>query len=76
MTSRHRAREFRRFLDLIEQNVPDELAVHVVDSISTHRTAEFQRWLQRQSRVPSPFTPTCSSWIDLIERWFAERTTR
>ena len=55
LTPRHRAREFRRFLDLIDEQVPDELAVHVVlDNVATHRTAEIQRWLQRHPRFRFP----------------------
>ena len=77
LTPRHRAREFRRFLDLIDEQVPDELAVHVVlDNVSTHRTAEIQRWLQRHPRFTFHFTPTYSSWMNLVERWLAELTTK
>ena len=77
LTPRHRAREFRRFLDLIDEQVPDELAVHVVlDNVATHRTAEIQRWLQRHPRFRFHFTPTYSSWMNLVERWFAELTTK
>ena len=76
LTPRHRAREFRRFLDLIDEQVPDELVVHVVlDNVASHRTAEIQRWLQRHPRFQFHFTPTYSSWMNLIERWFAELTT-
>ncbi len=75
LTPRHRAREFRRCLDLIDEQVPDELAVHVVlDNVATHRTAEIQRWLQRHPRFRFHFTPT--SWMNLVERWFAELTTK
>ena len=77
MTPRHRAREFRRFLDLIDEQVPDELDVHVVlDNVATHRTAEIQRWLLGHPRFQSHFTPTYSSWMNLIERWFSELTTK
>ncbi len=77
LTPRHRAREFRRFLDLIDAQVPDELAVHVVlDNVATHRTAEIQPWLQRHRRFTFHFTPTYSSWMTLVERWFAELTTK
>ena len=77
LTPRHRAREFRRFLDLIDEQAPDELAVHVVlDNVATHRTAEIQRWLQRHPRFSFHFTPTYSSWMNLVERWFAELTTK
>jgi transposase len=77
MTERHRAHEFRQFLNLINRSVPDELDVHlVVDNVSTHKTPEIKRWLVRHPRFHLHFTPTYSSWINLIERWFAELTTK
>ena len=77
MTERHRAEEFRRFLNLINRSVPDDLEVHlVVDNVSTHKTPEIKRWLLRHPRFTLHFTPTYSSWINLIERWFAELTTK
>lgn len=77
MTERHRAEEFRRFLNLINRSVPEHLDVHlVVDNVSTHKTPEIKRWLVRHPRFTLHFTPTYSSWINLIERWFAELTTK
>ena len=77
MTERHRAVEFRRFLNLINRSVPDDLDVHlVVDNVSTHKTPEIHRWLVRHPRFHLHFTPTYSSWINLVERWFAELTTK
>jgi transposase len=77
MTDRHRALEFRRFLNLINRSVPEDLDVHlVVDNVSTHKTPEIKRWLLRHPRFHLHFTPTYSSWINLIERWFAELTTK
>jgi transposase len=77
MSARHRAEEFRRFLNLIERSVPAELDVHVVlDNSSTHKTPAIQRWLQRHPRFTLHFTPTYSSWLNLVERWFAELTTK
>ena len=77
LTARHRAEEFRRFLALIERTVPDELAVHViVDNSSTHKTAMIKRWIARHPRFTLHFTPTYSSWLNLVERWFAELTNR
>jgi transposase len=74
---RHRAEEFRRFLNLIERSVPAHLDVHVVlDNSSTHKTPAIQRWLQRHPRFTLHFTPTYSSWLNLVERWFAELTTK
>jgi transposase len=76
-TPRHRAEEFRRFLNLIERSVPAHLDVHVVlDNSSTHKTPAIQRWLLRHPRFTLHFTPTYSSWLNLVERWFAELTTR
>jgi transposase len=77
MTPRHRAEEFRRFLDQIERSVPEGLSVHVVlDNSSTHKTPQIRRWLQRHPRFTFHFTPTYSSWLNLVERWFAELTTK
>ncbi len=77
MTPRHRAEEFRRFLNLIERSVPSHLDVHVVlDNSSTHKTPSIQRWLKRHPRFTLHFTPTYSSWLNLVERWFAELTTK
>jgi transposase len=77
LTSRHRAEEFRRFLNLIDRNVPADLDVHVVvDNSSTHKTPSIQRWLVRHPRFTLHFTPTYSSWLNLVERWFAELTQK
>jgi transposase len=77
LTPRHRAEEFRRFLNLIDKTVPDHLDVHVVlDNQSTHKTPSIQRWLLRHPRFTLHFTPTYSSWLNLVERWFAELTTK
>jgi transposase len=77
MTPRHRAEEFRRFLRLIDNSVPADLDVHVVlDNSSTHKTPSIQRWLVGHPRFHVHFTPTYSSWLNLVERWFAELTTK
>lgn len=77
MTERHRAVEFRKFLNLINRSVPEDLDVHlVVDNVSTHKTPEIQRWLLRHPRFHLHFTPTYSSWINMVERWFAELTEK
>jgi transposase len=77
MTPRHRAEEFRRFLNLIDSSVPADLDVHVVlDNSSTHKTPAIQRWLVRHPRFTFHFTPTYSSWLNLVERWFAELSTK
>jgi transposase len=77
LTARHRAVEFRKFLNLINRNVPAHLDVHViVDNSSTHKTPEIHRWLLRHPRFTLHFTPTYSSWLNLVERWFAELTDK
>ena len=75
--SRHRAAEFKKFLIAIEHEVPAELAVHLVlDNSSTHKTPEIKRWLLAHPRFTLHFTPTSSSWMNLVERWFAELTNK
>jgi transposase len=77
LTPRHRAVEFKRFLVRIDQAVPVGLDVHVIcDNSSTHYTAEIRRWLLRHPRFHLHFTPTYSSWLNLVERWFAELTSK
>jgi transposase len=77
MRSRHRAIEFKQFLQTIDAEVPDHLDVHVVlDNSSTHKTPAIQRWLAAHPRFVLHFTPTSSSWLNLVERWFAELTTK
>jgi transposase len=75
--SQHRAVEFRQFLDRIDAAVPEDLAVHVVlDNSSTHKTPAIGTWLLRHPRFTFHFTPTSSSWLNLVERWFAELTRK
>jgi transposase len=77
MTARHRAIEFKRFLDHLDRQVPAGLDLHVIcDNSSTHKTPAIQRWLVRHPRVHLHFTPTYSSWLNLVERWFAELTSK
>jgi len=74
---RHRAVEYKKFLAAIDKAVPDELAVHlVVDNLSTHKTPEVKAWLARHPRFHVHFTPTGSSWINQVERWFSYMTTQ
>ncbi len=74
---RHRSREFRKFLDVIDERVPPELDVHlIVDNYGTHKTALIRRWLLKRPRFHLHFTPTGSSWINLVERWFAALTDK
>ena len=64
-------------MNLINRSVPEDLDVHlVVDNVSTHKTPEIQRWLLRHPRFHLHFTPTYSSWMNLVERWFAELTNK
>jgi transposase len=68
---RHRAIEFRKFLITIDKAVPDELDVHLVcDNYATHKTDMINTWLAKQPRFHLHFTPTGSSWMNQVERWF------
>ena len=74
---RHRHQEFLKFLRTIDRSVPAGLEVHLVcDNYGTHKTPEIKRWLLRHPRFHLHLTPTYSSWLNLVERWFAELTTR
>ena len=74
---RHRAVEFRKFLDTIDAAVPPELDIHLVlDNYATHKTLLIRRWLSKRPRVHLHFTPTGASWINLVERWFATLTEK
>ena len=69
--------EFRQFLDVIEAQVPAELDVHlIVDNYGTHKTAIIRKWFAKRPRFHVHFTPTYGSWINLVERWFAELTNK
>jgi transposase len=75
--ARHRAIEFKQFLQTLDREIPADLDVHLVlDNSSTHKTPSIQRWLQRHPRFSLHFTPTYASWLNLVERWFAELTTK
>jgi transposase len=75
--SRHRAVEFKKFLIEIDEQTPAELDLHLVlDNYATHKTPAIKRWLARHPRFHLHFTPTGASWINLVERWFAELTSR
>ena len=74
---RHRAVEFLRFLRKIDKAVPSGLDVHLVcDNLATHKTPEVQQWLARRPRFHVHFTPTGSSWINQVERWFGYLTDK
>ena len=74
---RHRAIEFKKFLQTIDREVPPDLEVHLVlDNASTHKTPAIKKWLLAHPRFVLHFTPTSSSWMNLVERWFGELTTK
>jgi len=74
---RHRHQEFLKFLRTIDRTVPAELDVHLIcDNYATHNTEAIRHWFVRHPRFQLHFTPTYSSWLNLVERWFAELTTR
>lgn len=69
---RHSAKEFVSFLRTIDKNVPEELDVHVImDNLGTHKTKAVTNWFVRHPRFHPHFTPTYSSWLNQVERWFA-----
>jgi len=74
---RHRAQEFKKFLNTVDAAVPDELDVHLVlDNYGTHKTPAIRRWFARRPRFHLHFTPTSASWLNQVERWFAEFTRK
>jgi transposase len=74
---RHRHQEFLRFLKTIDDAVPAEFDLHLIcDNYATHKTPQVKKWLLRHPRFHVHFTPTSSSWLNLVERWFAELTNR
>jgi len=74
---RHRSAEFKKFLAKLDQQVPADLDVHVIcDNYATHKTETVKRWLLAHPRLQLHFTPTGSSWLNLVERWFAELTNK
>jgi transposase len=77
LPSRHRAIEFKQFLQTLDREVPAELDVHVIlDNSSTHKTPAIRKWLTAHPRFVLHFTPTSNSWLNLVERWFAELTNK
>jgi transposase len=74
---RHRSVEFRQFLDAIEAQVSVDLDVHIIlDNYGTHKTAMIRKWFAKRPRFHVHFTPTYGSWLNLVERWFAELTNK
>jgi transposase len=74
---RHRASEFKKFLIRINEEVPEDLDIHMVlDNYATHKTPDIHRWLLKHPRFHLHFTPTSGSWLNMVERWFGELTTK
>jgi transposase len=74
---RHRHREFLRFLKLIDQQTPSRLDLHlIVDNYATHKTPVVKRWIKAHPRFHLHFTPTSASWLNMVERFFAEITRK
>ena len=74
---RHRAKEFLDFLKQIDARVPGDLDIHIVmDNYATHKTPKIKAWLARRPHYRVHFTPTSASWINQVERWFAELTRK
>ena len=74
---RHRSQEFLKFLKAIDRETPDDLDLHLIlDNYSTHKVPAVRRWLVRHPRFHIHFTPTYSSWINLVERWFSALTEK
>lgn len=74
---RHRHQEFIRFLNLVDQPVPSDLDIHlIVDNYATHKTEPVKKWLLKRPPYHLHFTPTSASWLNVVERLFAELTSR
>ena len=74
---RHRSTEYRKFLIRIDKEVPVDLDVHIIcDNYATHKTDLIQRWLAAHPRFHIHFVPTSPSWLNMVERWFGELTTK
>jgi len=74
---RHRSIEFRQFLDAVDAAVPQPLDVHLImDNYGTHKSQMIRNWFAKRPRFHVHFTPTYSSWLNQVERWFAELTQK
>ena len=77
LSAQHRAIDFRDFLDQIDRQTDSGLAIHVIcDNLSVHKAPAVRRWLLEHPRFQLHFTPTYSSWLNQVERWFAELQRR
>jgi transposase len=76
-SARHRHQEFLKFLRRLDREFPGEAALHLVmDNYGTHKTPEVQAWMKKHPRFVPHFVPTSSSWLNLVERWFGELTSK
>lgn len=74
---KHRQDEFLKFLRKIDKETPQDLDLHLIaDNYGAHKTARVQKWLKRHPRFTMHFTPTSSSWLNMVERFFSELTTK
>ena len=74
---RHRHVEFLKFLRKVDRETPQDLDLHlIIDNYATHTHANVKAWLAKRPRLHLHFTPTSSSWLNLIERWFGEITRK
>ena len=74
---RHRHQEFLKFLRRLDRELPEELELHLIlDNYRTHKHANVNTWLHKHPRFHLHFTPTSSSWLNLVERWFKELTDK
>jgi transposase len=74
---RHRHQEFLKFLKIIDAQTPKDLELHLIaDNYATHKHADVKAWLTEHPRIHLHFTPTSSSWLNLVERWFRELTDK
>ncbi len=74
---RHRHQEWIKFLKLIDADTPEDMDLHlIVDNYATHKHPKVKSWLKRHPRFHMHFTPTASSWLNLVERWFREITDK
>ena len=75
--NRHREEEFLKFMNLVDSQLPGETQIHIVlDNLATHKTPRVRNWFARRPHYVLHFTPTGSSWINQVERWFAKITTQ
>lgn len=74
---RHCHQEWIKFLKMIDEQTPSDLDLHViVDNYAPHKHPKVKAWLTRHPRFHMHFTPTSSSWLNLVERWFCELTDK